>query len=147
MATRAIILVGNPLLNEIACSDTPKPGMIMEREAAGTVKAHATEGGAAERLFALEDSLQGKTVDQAYAAGDRVRLGRFKRGEKLQVLLKAGVDVAIGEVGISAGDGKFIGEGDAASATTVADRIVEFEEALDLTASAAVDTLVAARVL
>jgi len=145
--TRSIILVGNPLLDEIVAGATISPGMLLRKQSTGVVNPAATEGGREERMIALEDALQGKTVDDNYAAADIVSIGRFKRGEKFQGLLKAGVGVVVGEQLISAGDGTFIGVADATSAGVVVDVIAVADEALDLSASGSVNTLIQMRIM
>lgn len=122
-----------------ATGQTPKPGTLVMLDSSGDITVHATQGGYAERMVVLEDALQGKTVDDAYVAGNIVDLAVVAPGTETQVLLAAGQNVAIGDLGCSQGDGLL-------EKTDTADIVLlVFTEALDLSASAAVSTLVNAR--
>src|SRR5687768_14727202 len=46
-----------------------------------TVKPHATADGIHAGLIAIEDALQGRTTDDAYAVGDLVRFVQLNRGD------------------------------------------------------------------
>ena len=81
------------------------PGMICEVNSSGNVVPHATEGGKVEVLVALEDSLQGHDVDDAYAVNEPVRLMRFRPGEECLLRLHAHTNIACGEQLVSHGDG------------------------------------------
>lgn len=144
-----IQLIGGFRLEEALASGEVKPGMLLEQTsaAAATVKAHSVEGGYAERMFAVEDALQGKTVDDAYATTTRVTFHVVNPGAVVNALIKAGSVVSIGEKLISAGDGSLIPNGDEDSLTTVAQIIAIAQEALDLSDSADVNTLATVRVL
>lgn len=61
-------------------------------------------------IVVKEDALQGRTITDAYASGDRVFLHKASPGEHLQVLVLSGQDISKGD-GLSAGsDGKFIAD-------------------------------------
>lgn len=79
------------------------PGHLVERLAAGTVQVHSTAGGAAEKLFALEDSLQGNGITDAYGIGDNVFLANGVPGEQFQGI--AAGTIAVGDFLESNGDG------------------------------------------
>lgn len=123
------------------------PGHLVERTSTGTVQKHSTEGGLAERRWAKEDALQGKTVDDAYAAADVVSIHDALPGDKVWAYIQAGQDIAIGDKLISGGDGTLIEDGTEASGTTVRQVLAVADEAIDLTASGAVDTRIIVTVL
>ena len=81
------------------------PGMLVEITSANKVQRHATSGGDAVPLFALEDELQGKGIDEAYAADDPVQVWVAQRGEVVQALLADGETAVIGSFLVSNGDG------------------------------------------
>jgi hypothetical protein len=82
------------------------PGMLCELySTSGYCRKHATSGGNAVPIFALEDELQGKGITDAYAAGDKVQLWVAQRGEEVNALLADGENVAIGDFLVSNGDG------------------------------------------
>jgi len=123
------------------------PGMLLVLQADGTVKKHAVEGGALgdEVLIAAEDALQGKTVDDVYTSGDIVTYYIPAKGAVMNILAEAGTALGIGDKIHSAGDGTIQEASAAASGVTpVPFGIVE--EAVDLSASGAVDTLVPIRI-
>ena len=57
---------------EVEANAALSPGHLVETLSTGKVQKHSTEGGLAERHFATEDALQGRTKDDAYAADDKV---------------------------------------------------------------------------
>ena len=118
------------------------PGMLIERVTAGTVQAHASDGGSARRVWAIEDGMQGNGIDDDYAADDPVQCWSTVNGEEIYALLEAGEVAVIGSKLVSAGNGYlkvFTGESlgpeaivaeaqeavsAAASSTATADRIL-----------------------
>lgn len=147
--SNTIQLIGEFRHEEALASGTVKPGMLVERTSAtqDTVKAHATEGGVAERAFAVEDALRGKTVNDAYSDGNLVMYHLVEPGAVVQALIKAGEDVTKDDQLVSAGDGTLIKSADVSSGTTVAQVVAIADESIDLSESGAVDTLSAVRVL
>lgn len=145
MSDQTIQIKGGFRLEEGLASGAVSPGMLLEQTSATamTVKAHATEGGYAERLFAVEDALQGHTIDDDYSSGDLVQFHVVEPGAVVQVLVAGGSNVSIGELLISDGDGALIPNGDEASGTTVKQIIAVALE----TFSASADGLVKARIL
>lgn len=143
-----IQLKGEFRLDEGLASGVVKPGMLLERTSATThtVIAHSVQGGVAERAFAMEDALQGKTVDDAYADGDLVTYHLAVPGAEMLALIKAGSVLSVGEQLISGGDGTLIpiGDVDSGYGTNV---IAIAVEALDLSDSDLDDTLSPVRVL
>jgi hypothetical protein len=119
------------------------PGMLMQVDTDGDVIVHATEGGRAEVLVALEDSLQGNTVDDAYTVDNPVRLMIFRPGEEFLGLLEANQTISIGEGLISAGNGKLKSATD--SGLTIASIVAYAMEELDTSGSSPADTLIHAR--
>ena len=118
------------------------PGNIIEVMSTGKVKKHAIEGGFAQMAVAVEDALQGKTVDDAYASGALVQYHIVQRGVRFQGILKSGESVSIGTALISDGDGRLIALASAASATDVKQILCYAEEASDQSGSDGADTLI-----
>jgi hypothetical protein len=83
--------------NEVFGRHTYTPGATL---AGGT----AAGGASSPITVVMEDSLQGKTVNDSYAAGDNVRLYKPKKGDIIQVLALTGEDIDKGE-GVSANAG------------------------------------------
>ena len=142
-----IVLIGQGRYDEFIAAGAITPGHLIEMDSAGKVVVHNSEGAYAERLIAIEDALQGKTVTDAYASGALVPTHVGAPGDVVQMFLKAGENVAIGADLISAGDGSLIAAASVSSGVTIEQTIGKATEALDLSASGAVKTLLAVRLL
>lgn len=66
---------------------------------------HGTVGGSAERAFALEDALQGKTIDDNYSSGDLVYYILAEVGDVVYAWLEPGESVTPADFLQSAGNG------------------------------------------
>jgi hypothetical protein len=91
---------------ETATAVAITPGMLLELTSEGLVQAHSTDGGTVLPMFALEDELQGKEVDDAYAASDKIQVWVAVRGEIVWALLADNEVVTKGDFLLSAGNGK-----------------------------------------
>lgn len=142
MKTFAIIIAGEyrKLQSKVlAAGQTPKPGQLLMENADGELTAHATAGGYAERMLLLEDALQGKTVDDAYVAGEVADTALVIPGTETQVLIAAGQTIVKGDKLSSNGAGKF-------RKTVTTDVVLAIAvDAVDLSGSGAEDTLIPAR--
>lgn len=152
MANR-IILIGRSRHEEFIASGAITPGHLIEQTSTalslgnGTAKVHATEGGYAERIFAVEDALQGKLISDAYANAAVVSAEVAEPGAVVNAWLKAGENVSIGDRLISAGDGMLIEDGSEGSGTTVRQIVAYALAAVNLSASSAVNTRITVRVV
>lgn len=81
------------------------PGMLIEIMSTGKVRAHATEGGNALPMFALENYPEGKGITTAYAAAEQVQAWIPVRGDEVYALLEDEQNVAIGDFLESNGSG------------------------------------------
>ena len=145
MANR-IQLTGTYFLEEGEADGVVSPGMLLELQSTGKVKAFDTEGAVAERAFAVENALAGGTVDDDYADGDMVQYHLVAPGSDIQAILSAGEKVVKGDRLVPSNDGSLIKLGSQASASE-ANVIAVAREAKDLSASTAVSTLIKVRVL
>lgn len=147
--SNTILLDGEGFIREEAVgSGTIKPGMLLEKTSAGLVKAHATEGGRGLVQIAIEDSLQGDTVDDSYADGALVQYAILRPGTRFMGMLLDAQNIAIGDLLVSDGAGRFEKAATASSDgdTDMMQRIMaEALEAEDLTVSGATDTLIRMR--
>ena len=74
------------------------PGMLVEIMSTGKVRKHATaSGNVVPVMVAIEDELQGKAIDENYAATDKVQVITPRTGDILLLLLADGQNVAIGD--------------------------------------------------
>jgi len=81
------------------------PGMLVTLNADGKVIPHNLDGGNAIPMFALEDELQGKTIEDEYAIGNPVQVWVAGRGDIVYALANSGVTINVGDFLVSAGDG------------------------------------------
>jgi len=94
------------VIEEFVAAGTITPGMLVELDTIGKVKAHSDEDGNVLPMFALEDELQGKTIDDNYVATDPVQVWIPYRGDQVNAILAAGENVSIGTFLTSDGAGK-----------------------------------------
>lgn len=104
--------------------DDIKPGMLLELDSDGDVKKHDDEDGNAAPLFALEDELQGKGIEETYDAEESVFVWVCVPGEQVYAILKNGENVNAGAYLASKGDGTLKEWGEPGSAGEVASRSV-----------------------
>ncbi len=94
------------IINEYNAGEAITPGMLLALAADGDVDKNASAGLACEKMFALEDELQGRTIDTDYDAADPVQCWNATSGEEVLAWLANGEDVAIGVFLVSNGDGQ-----------------------------------------
>lgn len=109
------------------------PGALLERTSAGLVQACTATTGAVLPMFALEDELQGKGIDDNYAVSAQIQCWIPGRGDMVYALLEDGEDVEIGEFMESAGNGKL-------QVLTTGQPIAVAVEAVDDSGSSGTDT-------
>ena len=83
------------------------PGHLLSMNSDGEVVKHATAGGEAEMMFAVENGWIGETIDDAYADDDLVHLVRAKPGDELYSFLADDENVVKGDFLMSDGAGGF----------------------------------------
>ena len=106
------------VIEEFVAASAITPGMLVALNSAGKVEPHGTAGGNAIPMFALEDELQGKTIDDAYAANDPVQVWIAGRGDIVNAI--AGDAITAGAFLVSAGNGKLKPVGTAATVNVTA---------------------------
>ena len=117
MAVNTIVLKGAGRYEEGEADAAILPGEAIELAPDGNYDpCQASQANAIKRRglqIAIEDALQGKTVDDAYADGDRVFFYIPIPGDEIQVLVKSGENIDVGEklVVEGGGSGKFVASG------------------------------------
>ena len=96
----------NDVINEYDAGEAITPGMLLTLASDGDVDLNSAAGLACEKMFALEDELQGRTIDTDYDADDPVQCWSTVPGEEVFAWLADGEDVAIGAKLVSNGDGQ-----------------------------------------
>ena len=138
MTTKRTIKLKNysKVLEEYNAVAAITPGMLIELTSADKVQAHSSVGQNMIQMFALEDELQGKGIDDAYAIDAPVQVWIPGRGDQVYALLKDGETVVIGDLLESAGGGylqKYVADIESGSDSIYTNQIVgEAVEALDL---------------
>ena len=115
------------------------PGTLIEIDSSSNVKAHATAGGNVLPMFAFEDELQGRGIDDTYAASDKIQCWIPGRGDIVQAILADDEDVTTGDFLESNGAGLLqVHAADASNAPNVTNQIVgQSLETIDLLNSSA----------
>jgi len=126
-----------------------KPGMLVKLHTNGKLLKHSTQGGdlGDEVLVAVEDALQGKTVSDAYDDASLVTYIIPNKGSVVNMLLKATNNASIGNKLCSASGGVLELVSGLSSNVSNGSVVGVAEEACDLSASGAVDTLTPVRIV
>ena len=96
----------DPVIHEKLASAAFYPGHLLELDSSDELKKHDSAGqNVAPILFALEDDLQGNTIDDAYADDDRVRAWQPRAGDQVYAVLADGQNVSANDLLESNGDG------------------------------------------
>jgi hypothetical protein len=132
------------IIEEWIASAAITPGHLVEViNSAGSprVRVHATAGGNAIPMFALEDEMQGGGIDDAYTAAYPVQVWIAGRGDEVNALLLDGETVVVGDFLESAGDGTLQKHvADSAGVGTLSLQIVAIAmESVDMSGSSGVD--------
>lgn len=93
------------VIEELKANATITPGHLVELLSTGKIRAHGTASGNVLPMFALEDELQGKSINDNYAENDKVQVWVPYRGDIVNAILKDGQNVVVGDFLESAGDG------------------------------------------
>ena len=121
MATNKIVLKGSGHYNEgvldtvISCGSAVELAADGNYDAVVSTQAEALKAGI--QPIAIEDALQGNTVDDAYAVGDIVFTYQAVAGDHLQVLVKDGETIAVADNLVVVGSGSGLFEKAAGSET------------------------------
>lgn len=105
MAYKTIAIVGTPNVQEFVANAAITPGHLCEIMSTNKARVHATAGGTAERLFALEDDNLGGEIGTAYTSDNVARFGYFRAGDQVFAILYDGETAVIGSKLESQGDG------------------------------------------
>ena len=107
MSYRTISITSNQPPKEGVASGTIYPGMILERTStADQVQAHSHDRGRVHgNLVAVEDSLQGNDITDAYASASRIFFKSFLPGDEVLAYVGIGTAIAIGDELCSNGSG------------------------------------------
>ena len=110
MAPKTILLKGDPLQKIAqATAVAITPGMLLQYSSvAGRCEAHGVSGGVHNRMFAIEDALQGREIGTDYDANDNVQFVSCRPGDEVYAWLKDGENVARGDYLESNGDGGLV---------------------------------------
>jgi len=130
---------GDYLAREAISGEAVKPGNILEFNSSGYFIKHNKEGDFGRCIVAVEDALQGDTVDDTYASGAKVQAHIERPGSRFQAIVKSGETMTIGMPLISDGEGRLIAQTSRSSDEATKHVMAYAEEAKTLLAA---DTLV-----
>jgi hypothetical protein len=150
MANRRIHVKGGYIHEEAVAAEAGiYPGMLVSVNSDGKLIKNDTKGEQCERAFAVEDVLQGKSVDDIYALADVVTYYLALPGSVMAGLIKAGEDITKSELLISNGDGTLVGISslDSGSSHKAYVAVAIAMAACDLSGPGAVNTLCSIRIL
>lgn len=135
-----IIASGNFQYKEAVPAAAFSPGHLLEWTSAGKLQKHATAGGKAEKLVAIENANEGEGVSDAYGTSDRAIAAIPAPGSRLRMKIANGEDIAKGDYLCSNGNGE-LRECVADSSGTIVEDTPLFvsEEAVDMSGSSLVD--------
>jgi len=136
-----ITLKGHGVRQEAPANGAITPGHLVEPASDGDVQVHATAGGTAATMFAVEDDLQGNGITDAYATASRVQFETFKPGDEVNAILLNGETAVIGSKLESAGDGTLrVVDADASADEIAVQSVVAVAvEAIDMAGSSGAD--------
>lgn len=106
MAKNQVVLIGRtPTRKEYAKIATTgmRPGELVIINGSGELARGAVAAAAQEVLILLEDDLQGKTINDTYTAGDVAPYLIAQRGDVVNLRLKTGNTITLGEALDAAG--------------------------------------------
>ena len=133
----------------VATAKTVTPGMLIEMTSTGAIQPHSSAGKFAEKIFALENELEGGNIDTAYAAGDQTQCWVPGRGDQVYAFLADNESASIGSVLESNGAGALqVASVETASGITYPGSVVAVAlEAIDTTNSAVATARIAVRIV
>lgn len=102
---KRVVLIPRGRTEEGMAGGTITPGQLIKVNSDGQLVVHATAGGYAEKAFADEDPLQARTLDDDYAADDRVNYFLAEPTAVVYSWLEDGESVQSGDLLESAGNG------------------------------------------
>lgn len=76
------------IIEEYVAAAAITPGMLLEYTSGGEVQAHQNAGLNVVQMFALEDELQGKGIDEDYSTDAPVQVWIPGRGDQVYAILK-----------------------------------------------------------
>lgn len=128
----------NGRYDEFVAAGAFYPGHLLKINSDGEVIKSTVSGEAAERIFAIEDALQGNTIDDAYAADDVARVWHALPGDEIYAWLQDEQNVVVGAQLMSGGDGTLVPLDNTGTADFVNAPIAVALEAVDTTTGTAV---------
>ncbi len=105
---KTILLMGRGIRKEAVAGGAIVPGMLLNLNSSSQLIAHATAKGPAAPLFAVENDIVGKGIDDAYATNDYVQAEYLHSGCQVYGLVAASAAaIVVGDLLESDGTGCF----------------------------------------
>lgn len=131
---------------EALAAGVVRPGQLLRWNVDGDVVPHNIVGGQAERLFALEDALQGRPITTDYASAERVSIVIANPGDEIYAWLAVGESVQPGDFLRSDGFGHLESSSES-GLTAGVDSVAVALETLDNSESGDINARIKVRVL
>lgn len=144
-----ITLKGNFIREEAKAGEAGiYPGMLIELDSNGDALKQTADGDVCEKAVAVEDALQGNTINTVYAENTRVQYDIYSSGSIANVRIASGETVSQGDFLVSNGGGTFRVMEDESSGSGVGEYALAVAlDPLDMTASPTPDPFCRVRFL
>ena len=104
--SNTIKITAPSVFGEALAREIIKPGHLIELISTGKLQKHEGHGSVAEKMFAIEDELQGNGTTDAYAVDALVQYGIWRSGDVVNARMAVSQTIVIGDKLISAGGGQ-----------------------------------------
>lgn len=109
MARAKIVLMGDPVITEeLAATEAITPGHLVMLASATTVSKNTANAADVARNLALDRPELGDEITDAYASGDRVKIGAFAPGQRAYVFIPSGQNISAGNYLEADNAGRFV---------------------------------------
>jgi len=133
MVSHRIQLIGEGKHEEGRANAAITPGHLVQLMSTGKWRANASSAVACQKAFALEDALQGRTIDTAYAENELVAIGIQGPGDVVLAWADSGENIVVGDLLESAGNGNLQKYTTAGAAIAVALEAMDLNDTGDVT--------------
>lgn len=124
------------------------PGKLIRLDSSNELRPHNVEGGRGQTMFAIEDALQGRTINDACDSGaDGVPYILPVPGDEVFAYIAAGEDLDVGDELVSDGLGNLIAVSSVSSGAAVQKVYAQVMDAIDLSGSGAVASRTRVRIV
>lgn len=136
---KTIALKAPGVREELTASEAITPGHLVEFGGTDDIQKHASAGGDAQPLIAVENDVVGDDISTDYASGEEAQVDAPHAGAVYYMWLNNGENVSRGDFLESAGNGKLQAVGTASSSGAHVAVVGQADEDVDMSGSAGED--------